>query len=146
MWGLAAHAVYASNLATFPFIPLVSAKTVASVVGLGLDHWMWFRYFSSTWYPFSFVISYFGLCIWLVPFLFFISSSANDTALPMPGASAAMGGIDHGAGRGSGVAAGAAGLAAASKSWITTILDAINEAIHSMTSGGPSRARSAHFD
>jgi len=46
------------------------------------DHFLWFTYFSSNYYRFSEVASFFGLCVWLVPFIYFISLSASDNTLP----------------------------------------------------------------
>jgi type IV secretory pathway TrbD component len=31
------------------------------------------------------IAAFFGLCVWLVPFAYFISLSANDNALPTSG-------------------------------------------------------------
>lgn len=36
---------------------------------------------------FSQVASYFGICVWLVPFSLFVSLSANDNVLPTMGSS-----------------------------------------------------------
>ena len=92
LWGVGAHCVYLVHLRTFPFLPLLSLQTAASIVALVGDHYMWFSYFSSAWYPFAQVSAYFGFCVWMVPFIFFISSSANDAALPLPNANPARGG------------------------------------------------------
>jgi hypothetical protein len=43
---------------------------------------MWFQYFSNKYYSFMSIASFFGICVWLVPFTYFISLSANDNALP----------------------------------------------------------------
>ena len=65
-----------------------------------LDHYVWFRHFShsqtrayqrSSYYDqvdvpsFSMIASYFGLCVWLVPFALFVSLSAGDNVLPTMG-------------------------------------------------------------
>ena len=69
-----------------------------------LDHLVWFRHFSdnqhrvyqsATYYEiadvptFTEIASYFGLCVWLVPFALFVSLSASDNVLPTT-----MGGSD----------------------------------------------------
>jgi hypothetical protein len=41
-----------------------------------------FQYFSRHWHPFSDVLAYFTVCVWLVPFSFFVSLSASDSGLP----------------------------------------------------------------
>ena len=38
-------------------------------------------------YPFSEILAYFTLCLWLVPFSFFVSLSVNDYTLPTMAAS-----------------------------------------------------------
>jgi hypothetical protein len=64
-----------------------------------LNHWVWFTHFSSSTlmsYPasrydpsslptFTEIASYFGLCVWLVPFSLFVSLSASDNVLPTMG-------------------------------------------------------------
>ncbi|KAG5986290.1 hypothetical protein E4U43_005578, partial [Claviceps pusilla] len=65
-----------------------------------VDHYVWFRYFSdfqsrayqrSSYYDqvevpsFSMIASFFGLCVWLVPFALFVSLSAGDNVLPTMG-------------------------------------------------------------
>ena len=47
-----------------------------------INHYLAFSHFSSVYYPFNQIIGYFTLCLWLVPFAFFISLSANDNTLP----------------------------------------------------------------
>ena len=51
-------------------------------VFLIINHYLAFSHFSSVYYPFNQIIGYFTLCLWLVPFAFFISLSANDNTLP----------------------------------------------------------------
>lgn len=59
------------------------------------NHYLWFRHFSNLQPPtprsrfekvdfpsFTEVASYFGICVWLVPFALFVSLSANDSVLP----------------------------------------------------------------
>ncbi|KAF9121115.1 erv26 super protein [Mortierella sp. 14UC] len=82
MFSLACHAVYSTNLSNFPYINLVSIPFLSSVVLVLVDHFMWFQYFSSKYYSFMRIASFFGICVWLVPFTYFISLSANDNALP----------------------------------------------------------------
>lgn len=72
------------------------------VVLVLLNHYLWFRHFShhqdrayqnmSSYYDalsdmpsFTEVASYFGLCVWLVPFALFVSLSASDNVLPTIG-------------------------------------------------------------
>jgi len=67
-----------------------------------VNHYVWFRHFSdhqqrayqnmSSYYDipdgvptFTEIASYFGLCVWLVPFALFVSLSASDNVLPTMG-------------------------------------------------------------
>lgn len=83
-----------------------------------LNHWLWFRHFSSPtafrrggsgYYTgdrygggygyaqqptFSEIASYFGLCVWLVPFALFVSLSAGENVLPSMGSEYATGDRD----------------------------------------------------
>lgn len=82
--GVVAHASYYwLLLQAFPFIQLLSAPFVASALLLVANHALWFRHFTLVYYPFAEIVAYFLLFVWLVPFVFFISLSANEHALPM---------------------------------------------------------------
>lgn len=99
-FSIAAHVVYLQNLKRFPFIELTSGVFITSCIMVVLNHWLWFRHFSDpslppaailierpsytgpTHPPFSQVASFFGLCVWLIPFALFISLSAGDNVLP----------------------------------------------------------------
>lgn len=54
----------------------------SSVVLVLVDHFLWFQYFARHYYSFMTIASFFGICVWMVPFAYFISLSANDNALP----------------------------------------------------------------
>ncbi|RCH97769.1 hypothetical protein CU097_013272 [Rhizopus azygosporus] len=58
---------------------------IFSLVLVFADHFLWFRYFTAHYKPFMDIAAFFGLCVWLVPFAYFISLSANDNALPISG-------------------------------------------------------------
>ncbi|KAI9705783.1 MAG: erv26 super protein [Bogoriella megaspora] len=85
-------------------IPLTDTNPVLVL----LNHWLWFRHFSlpptptpgspsSRYSPdllpptFTDVASYFGLCVWLVPFALFVSLSAGENVLPSMGSEYATG-------------------------------------------------------
>jgi hypothetical protein len=90
--------VYYQNLKMFPVIDLKGPVFVSSCVLVVLNHYFWFQHFSSvqsssprqfprdasTKGPSSFaeVASFFGICIWFVPFALFVSLSASDNVLP----------------------------------------------------------------
>lgn len=55
-----------------------SCQKVLSV----LNHLLWFRFFTANYYQFSTVVAFFLICVWAIPFCFFISLSANENTLP----------------------------------------------------------------
>ena len=70
-----------------------------------VNHFLWFRHFSSPSAPpsssvydrpeiptFTEIASYFGICVWLVPFALFVSLSAGENVLPSMGSEYATGG------------------------------------------------------
>lgn len=101
VFGIVAHIVYLGNMRKFPFVKLTDPLFLLSGVLVLFHHYMWFRYFSdaqgrayasmSSFYDvpdvpsFTQVSSYFGLCVWMVPFALFISLSAGDNVLPTMG-------------------------------------------------------------
>jgi len=101
-----------------------------------LNHYFWFRQFShpvhfpssspfhrtsraspttrfDAYFPvgptFTEVASYFGICVWLVPFSLFVSLSAGENVLPSMGSEYATGDPNAG-GEGSGIGTGGGGL------------------------------------
>lgn len=69
-------------LQSFPYFVLTSPTFMASVVLLCVNHYMAFSYFASVYYSFGEVLGYFTICLWLIPFAFFVSLSANEYVLP----------------------------------------------------------------
>ena len=107
--GVFAHVVYLGNMRRFPYVQLSDPLFLLSCGLVLLDHYVWFRYFSTTqqrayqnmssYYDrpanvptFTQIASYFGICVWLVPFALFVSLSASDNVLPTMGGSSDMGG------------------------------------------------------
>lgn len=113
--GMVSHAVYLSNLRHFPIVKLTDPLFILSCVLVLANHWVWFRHFSS---PAAFtnqsyrgrggdrysyggynynqpsfteIASYFGICVWLVPFALFVSLSAGENVLPSMGSEYATG-------------------------------------------------------
>lgn len=113
--GVASHAIYASNLRHFPIVKLSDPLFVLSCGLVVLNHWLWFRHFSAPapyrgvqgrrdhYSPtalydqptFTEIASYFGLCVWLVPFALFVSLSAGENVLPSMGSEYATGERDR---------------------------------------------------
>jgi len=98
--GVVSHVVYLGNMRRFPFVKLSDPLFILSCVLVLVDHYVWFRHFSDTqaasyhrasYYDdvevpsFTMIASYFGLCVWLVPFALFVSLSAGDNVLPTMG-------------------------------------------------------------
>ncbi|KAH6660492.1 transmembrane adaptor Erv26 [Truncatella angustata] len=101
MMSIVSHVIYLGNMRRFPFVRLTDPLFVASCVLVLVNHYFWFRYFSaaqsrsysriSNIYDqpdipsFAEIASYFGLCVWLIPFALFVSLSASDNVLPTIG-------------------------------------------------------------
>lgn len=80
--GLAAHILHAFIIRDFPYVKFFSIPFIGAVILLFVNHYFAFSYFSSNYHPFSEVMAYFIICMWLVPFALFVSLSANDNVLP----------------------------------------------------------------
>ncbi|XP_020347006.1 protein TEX261 [Oncorhynchus kisutch] len=80
--GLFTNLVYFGLLQTFPYILLSSPNFILSCVLVVLNHYMAFQYFAEEYYPFSEVLAYFTICLWIIPFSFFVSLSAGENVLP----------------------------------------------------------------
>ncbi|KAG9785586.1 DUF396-domain-containing protein, partial [Aureobasidium melanogenum] len=114
--GVASHFVYAINLRHFPTVKLSDPFFLLSCGLVILNHWLWFRHFGEPtvpggyrgappssrrdWYSappvydqptFTEIASYFGICVWLVPFALFVSLSAGENVLPSMGSEYATG-------------------------------------------------------
>lgn len=99
LFSIGTYAIYYQNLNKFPFIDLKSPVFIASCILVVLNHYFWFQHFSNPYIPppqfrldpnyrppklasFAEVSSFFGICIWFVPFALFVSLSASDNVLP----------------------------------------------------------------
>lgn len=93
------HLVYMQNLVKFPYVQLTSPIFLVSCCLVVVNHFLWFEHFHNPYIPpieerlkpnyyppriplFTEVCSFFGLCIWLIPFALFVSLSAHDNLLP----------------------------------------------------------------
>ncbi|CBX90319.1 similar to DUF396 domain-containing protein [Plenodomus lingam JN3] len=99
------HGIYAQNLRRFPVVKLTDPLFLLSCALVIANHYLWFRHFStpppsSPYNPyahnnniptFTEIASYFGLCVWLVPFALFVSLSAGENVLPSMGSEYATG-------------------------------------------------------
>lgn len=80
--GIASQVMHLLVLRTFPFFIVTSFPFISAVVLVVINHYLAFSHFSTVYYPFSEVLAYFTLCLWIVPFCFFVSLSANENILP----------------------------------------------------------------
>ncbi|KAI1372673.1 transmembrane adaptor Erv26 [Hypoxylon crocopeplum] len=101
LMGVASHIVYLGNMRRFPFVRLSDPLFIASCVLVLVNHYFWFQHFSEAQHrsyarmtsmydqpdvpSFTEIASYFGLCVWLIPFALFVSLSASDNVLPTIG-------------------------------------------------------------
>ncbi|XP_050559799.1 protein TEX261 [Spodoptera frugiperda] len=83
--GLVQQVFHMLLLKDFPVVRITSVTFVAAVLTLVLHHYLAFKFFGTVFYTFSEVLSYFTLCLWVVPFALFVSLSANDYVLPTTG-------------------------------------------------------------
>lgn len=99
VFSIFSYYVYLQNLQKFPYVQLTSPNFLASCILVILNHFLWFDHFHNPYIPpleirlkpdyepphipsFVEVCSFFGLCVWLVPFALFVSLSAHDNLLP----------------------------------------------------------------
>ncbi|KAK0734567.1 transmembrane adaptor Erv26 [Lasiosphaeria miniovina] len=118
---IVSHLVYLGNMRRFPYVKLSDPLFLASCVLVLLNHYVWFKHFSdhqdrayqnmASYYDtpsdipsFTEIASYFGICVWLVPFALFVSLSASDNVLPTMGSSEPLGSGPGVGGSGQGVA------------------------------------------
>ena len=80
--GLLSNVLYFFILAEFPVIAFLSPTFLFSMVLLIIHHYFAFSFFNHHYYPFPEILTYFTLFVWLVPFCFVLSLSANDYVLP----------------------------------------------------------------
>ncbi|KAI8817934.1 transmembrane adaptor Erv26-domain-containing protein [Fimicolochytrium jonesii] len=81
-FSLLCHAWYSQLLRNFPNIELASPAFLISCVLVISDHFIWFFYFTEHYHSFTEIATFFGLIVWLIPFMYFISLSANEYTLP----------------------------------------------------------------
>lgn len=80
--GLATNGIYFMLLKDFPYISLSSPVFIISFILVFVNHYLAFQHFSEVYYSFSEVLAYFTICLWILPFAFFVSLSASENVLP----------------------------------------------------------------
>lgn len=98
-FSIGTYFVYYQNLNKFPFIDLKGPVFISSCILVVVNHYLWFQYFSTPKSTppqfrhdpnyssqkiatFAEVSSFFGICIWFIPFALFVSLSASENVLP----------------------------------------------------------------
>ncbi|KAJ3448379.1 tex261 protein [Anaeramoeba flamelloides] len=76
------HVSYLSLLQEFPTIKVKSKRFIISVVGAVLSNFLWFKYFLSVYVSLIELVSFFTLCAWIVPFIFFSSLITDEELIP----------------------------------------------------------------
>jgi hypothetical protein len=70
-------------LPSFPNVSISSPTVIMAFIAVIINHFSWFSYFTTGhYYPWKEVASFFGICVWTLPLLYFLSLSANEYALP----------------------------------------------------------------
>lgn len=70
-------------LETFPNVSITSPSVIISFLAVMINHFSWFSYFTTKhYYSWREVSSFFGICVWSLPLLYFLSLSANEYSLP----------------------------------------------------------------
>merc|ERR1712026_185345 len=80
--GIISQVLHLTLLPSFPYFALTSPQFILAAVMVVVNHYLAFQFFAENYHPFSEVMAYFTLCLWLVPFAFFVSLSANENVLP----------------------------------------------------------------
>jgi len=80
--GLFTNIIEFGLLKSFPYIELSSPHFICTVVLVFVNHYFAFNFFSEVYFPINEVLTYFVICLWVIPFTFFISLSASDNVLP----------------------------------------------------------------
>eukprot|EP01126_Amoeba_proteus_P019132 TRINITY_DN1978_c0_g2_i9.p1 TRINITY_DN1978_c0_g2~~TRINITY_DN1978_c0_g2_i9.p1 ORF type:complete len:123 (-),score=6.41 TRINITY_DN1978_c0_g2_i9:774-1142(-) len=88
--GVAAHFFYYILLRQFPKIKLTNLGFIFAMIFCILDHYVWFVYFQSKYHNFWDVTAFFVVCVWSVPFIYFLGLTSDDVILPYGSMTACM--------------------------------------------------------
>jgi len=80
--GIVAHGIYYSLLANFPYVEFTDPRVILSIISVIGSHSLWFYYFMKNYTEFGEIVGFFVVCVWLIPFAYFLSVSGNDSTLP----------------------------------------------------------------
>ena len=72
-----------SILETFPNVQITSVNVIISFLFVIVNHFVWFNFFTThPYYSLKEISSFFGICVWMLPLIYFLSLSANEYTLP----------------------------------------------------------------
>lgn len=82
--GIMSHLTYYTMLSKFPFIEIVSLKSLASVTAIVGSHYFWFAFFIDHQRDFAMhqILGFFIVMVWAVPCGLLISLTINENVLP----------------------------------------------------------------
>jgi Transmembrane adaptor Erv26 len=82
--GISCHLTYYTMLNKFPFIEILSIRSMCSLVAVVVSHYWWFAYFMDVEHSFSIhqIIGFFIVMVWAVPCGLMISLTLNENTLP----------------------------------------------------------------
>lgn len=81
-FSLAAHGCYFWLLQSYPFLSFSSPPFLSSLALFCVSNFLWISHFLSHFHQMMSVLCFMLWMVWLVPFGFFISLSANESTLP----------------------------------------------------------------
>lgn len=80
--GAAAHLFYMHTLRKYPCMDVLSWEFLISAGMLVTSQVLWMHHFYDTYHSMEFVLGFFCVMVWTVPFIMFIGLSANENVLP----------------------------------------------------------------
>ncbi|KNE58130.1 hypothetical protein AMAG_18378 [Allomyces macrogynus ATCC 38327] len=85
LFSAACHVAYAATLRTFPFIALRDPLFASCCLLALANHCSWFTSFTPGQFSMIQLAAFYGVCLWLVPLLLFLSLAVGDHILPSMG-------------------------------------------------------------
>lgn len=83
--GVIAQLCYTQLLRGFPFVALSEPRFLASSIMLVVNHCVWMQHFLHSAHSVEWVICFFFIVVWMVPFGFMMSLASTDSMLPGAG-------------------------------------------------------------
>eukprot|EP01100_Stratorugosa_tubuloviscum_P002299 TRINITY_DN1533_c0_g1_i1.p1 TRINITY_DN1533_c0_g1~~TRINITY_DN1533_c0_g1_i1.p1 ORF type:complete len:231 (-),score=64.55 TRINITY_DN1533_c0_g1_i1:68-727(-) len=80
--GIIAHIIYYKLLNQFPILQITSPLFLSACVCAVANHFFWLKYFTGIYAPFTEIVALFLVCVWLIPFGYFISLASYEGSLP----------------------------------------------------------------